>query len=479
MSQVISTQASMDLSSRIFKGFESHWKEGSGIWRPSYSPEENEAIQIVAREAFNLGMTLHQDLAGNAYFILKGKNPDMPVFMTGSHVDAVPQGGRYDGTAGVVAGLAAVKILLDEGFQAEQDIVVTIIRSEESAWFGSALLGSRLACGDVDYKILQKTRNDKVRKNGDVDISDPQDNLYSNMIRSGLSPAELESEMRGGHSLIPLDKIGAFVEVHIEQGPVLVTSHYNKLGVVTSIRGNTRCPSMIEFFGEAAHSGATPQYMRRDATLGAAKYITLLDSAFRRKEKAGADIVWSFPEIATPGGSSTTIPAFCTVRPEVRSTDTQVLEWAKRKIQQTTISVCSDLNLGWSDKNLDTIVISPPSQMTPRIVRQLEGLCQKFNFESVKLPSGAGHDAGTFARYGVPTGMIFIPHGNLGISHNPLEIMGLSDKDNPFSLTGGFARAVRLLAETMKGFPNTQNDPVNIRRDGRAFADGLSELRVA
>jgi N-carbamoyl-L-amino-acid hydrolase len=116
--------------------------------------------------------------------------------------------------------------------------------------------------------------------------------------------------------------------------------------------------------------------------------------------------------------------------------------------------------------------------MTPRIVRQLEGLCQKFNFESVKLPSGAGHDAGTFARYGVPTGMIFIPHGNQGISHNPSEIMGLSDKDNPFSLTGGFARAVRLLAETMKDFPNTQNDALNMRRDGRAFADGLSELRV-
>lgn len=467
----------MDLSRRVYQGFESHWKDG-GIWRPSYSPEENQAIDIVAREAFSLGMTAHQDLAGNAYFILKGKNPDMPVFMTGSHVDAVPQGGRYDGTAGVVAGLAAVKTLLDEDFQPEQDIVVTIIRSEESAWFGSALLGSRLACGDVDYKILQKTRSDKVRKNGDVDVSDPQDNLYSNMLRAGLSPAELEVEMQGRHSLIPLEKIGAFVEVHIEQGPVLVTEHYNKLGVVTSIRGNARCPNMIEFFGQAAHSGATPQFMRRDATLGAAKYITALDRAFRRKEKTGADIVWSFPEIATPGGSSTTVPAFCTVRPEVRSTDLQVLEWAKKKIQQTAISVCGDLNLSWSDKNLNSVVISPPSQMTTHIVRHLEGLCKKFNFEAVRLPSGAGHDAGTFARYGVPTGMIFIPHGNQGISHNPLEIMGLSDADNPFSLTGGFARAVRLLVEAMKDFPNTQNDPLNIRRDGGVFAGGLSELRV-
>lgn len=457
---------SMELSRRVYEGFESHWKDG-GIWRPSYSPEENEAIAIVAREAFSLGMTAHQDLAGNAYFILKGRNPDMPVFMTGSHVDAVPQGGRYDGTAGVVAGLAAVKTLLDGGFEPEQDIVVTIIRSEESAWFGSALLGSRLACGDVNPELLQNKRNES------------DDTLYTHMIRAGLSPAELENEMRGKHSLIPLEKIGAFVEVHIEQGPVLVTDHCNKLGIVTSIRGNTRCPNMIEFFGEAAHSGATPQSMRRDATLGAAKYITSLDSAFRRKEKSGADIVWSFPEIATPGGSSTTIPAFCTVRPEVRSTDPKVLEWAKEKIQQTVISTCCNLNLGWSGKNLSSVVISPPSHMTTHIVRHLEGLCQKFNFEAVKLPSGAGHDAGTFARYGVPTGMIFIPHGNKGISHNPSEIMGLSDTDNPFSLTGGFARAVRVLAEAMIDFSNTQNDPLNIRRDGGAFANGLGELRVA
>jgi len=368
---------------------------------------------------------------------------------------------------------------LAENFQPQQDIVVTIIRSEESAWFNSALLGSRMVCGDVDARILKNIRKDKIKKNGDADVSDPSDSLYSNMIGLGLSPAELENELRGRHALIPLETIGAFMEVHIEQGPVLVTEHYNKLGIVTGIRGNTRCPNMIGFTGEAAHSGATPQSMRRDAVLGAAEYISTLNREFRKKAKTGADIVWSFPEIGTPGGSSTTVPGYCEVRPEVRSLDPNVLQWAKSMMQTKAIAVCSDLGLGWSGANLESIVISPPSQMSLPIVRQLERLCQKFSFEAAKVPSGAGHDAGTFARFNVPTGMIFIPHGNNGISHNPAEIMTLSEKDDPFSPMGGFHRAVRLLAETMKDFPNTQNDPVNIRRAGREFAVGLSELRVA
>lgn len=456
---------SMKLSRRIYKELEKHWK-GGGIWRPSYSPEENEAISIVAKEALSLGMTAYQDLAGNAYFILKGKNPDMPVFMTGSHVDAVPQGGRYDGTAGVVAGLGAIQLLQTEERIAEQDIVVTIIRSEEGAWFNSALLGSRLACGDVDPKIILNKRNQS------------DDTLSTYMTKIGLNPHALAEQLQTKVPLILLEKIGVFIEVHIEQGPALLNSGH-ELGIVTGIRGNTRCPNMIEFFGEAAHSGATPQSMRRDATLGAAKFITALDSIFRIKEKTGTDIVWSFPEIGTPSGSSTTIPAFCNVRPEVRSTDPRVLEWAKGKIQQTAISVCRNLNLGWSGENLNSVIISPPSQMTTHIVRHLEGLCQKFKFEAIKLPSGAGHDAGTFARYGVPAGMIFIPHGNGGISHNPREIMALSEKGNPFSLTGGFSRAVRILAEAMMDFPSTQNAPVNIRRAGREFANGLAKLNLA
>jgi len=379
MNTFTAPQSAMDLSARIFQGFESHWKEGEGIWRPSYSPEENEAIIIVTREALALGMTICHDLAGNVYCVLKGSNPDMPVFMTGSHVDAVPNGGRYDGTAGVVAGLAAVKTLLEENFQPQQDIVVTIIRSEESAWFGSALLGSRLACGDVDKKILKTVR------------SQSQETLETHMIRSGLSPAELAYEMQGKHSLIPLEKIGVFIEVHIEQSPVLVTGqNYNKLGIVTDIRGNTRCPNMIEFFGEAAHSGATPQSMRRDAVIGAAQYIVALDSAFLGKANTDVDIVWSIPEIATPNGSSTTVPNFCTVRPEVRSTDMAVLQWAKEVIQQTAQQM-NKFGVRCSSENLQTVVISPPSQMTPNIVSHLNRLCQKFNFEAVKLPSGAGH----------------------------------------------------------------------------------------
>jgi len=90
-----------------------------------------------------------------------------------------------------------------------------------------------------------------------------------------------------------------------------------------------------------------------------------------------------------------------------------------------------------------------------------------------------GHDAGIFARFGVPTGMIFIPHGNNGISHNSSEIMALDKNDNPFSLSGGYNRAVRLLVEAMKDFPNTQGDPLNMRRNGGSFAEDLKEFVVA
>lgn len=433
----------MDLARDIYTSLERDWRdEPEGIWRPAYSEPESRAFVRIKEAAASIGMQSLQDLAGNAYFIYAGKNRNLPVLMTGSHMDAVPQGGRWDGTAGVVAGLAALKQLHDDGWQPEQDVVLVALRCEESAWFNVALLGSRFACGDAPADSLERVRNDTGKS------------LRAHMQDVGLDPDRLAEKVESKSPLIPVEHVAAFLETHIEQAGSLARLN-SDIGIVTGIRGNTRCPDMITFFGEAAHTGSTPQKMRQDAALGAANYMVGLDEIFQDIARSGQDIVWAFPEGGVVNGSPTTIAARYDIRPEVRSLDLGVLNMAKDAFASCArkIATARGLTLGG---NIENIVVSAPAMLNAEMQNRIHQSARRFCESIHTLPSGATHDAVTFAKAGVPTGMIFIPHGNGGISHNPNEIITLHSGEDPFSITGRFNTAVYVMVDFIKNFGSSQ-----------------------
>lgn len=425
----------MELCKKIFNNLDIQWLGNEeGIYRPAYSPQEEEAIKIIGVEASRLGMESYQDLAGNTYFILQGSDRYSPVFLTGSHVDAVPKGGKWDGIAGVVGALDAVSRITDKGLEPNVDIVVAILRSEESAWFGSALLGSKMACGQAGPEVLDYKRSDTQKK------------LRDYMQEIGLDNEALEEALCASRPLLPISRVGKFIEMHIEQGPTLISSDV-ELGFVTDIRGNVRFPDMISFFGRAAHTGGTPQIDRIDASLAAAYYQVELDKIFMEINKS-QDIVWAFPQGGVVNGSSTTVCARYDIRPEVRTIDPHVIGLAKRAFSEvaTKLEMERGISVG---KNIENCAIQDPAPMNQALLVWMEKIAKSKGLKVMRTISGSGHDAASFSKTGIPTGLIFMPHGLNGLSHNPREIITHEPQQDPFSMLGYFNKAVSCMMDLM------------------------------
>jgi len=180
----------------------------------------------------------------------------------GSHLDAVPQGGRYDGPAGVISALTAVKYLHDQKMRPPQDICVVAWRHEEVPPFNQFAIGSKLAVSDLKPDILGR----KQRETDSLTLEDL-------MKKNGLDTVALRKAMEEGKPLLPLDRIGRLIEVHIEQGSLLEEAG-SSLGIVTGIRGNVRFPNMICFRGVTGHTGTVPQAKRKDAARAAMLFGT-------------------------------------------------------------------------------------------------------------------------------------------------------------------------------------------------------------
>jgi len=424
----------MALARSLFSSFDNHWAgDDIGMDRAGYSARENEAIDMVKAQASAMGMDSYQDLAGNAYFIYRGADSTLPVFMMGSHLDAVPRGGRYDGPAGVVAGLAAIKAIHDSNVRPAQDICLTVFRNEESPWFGQFAVGSKLACGQLSAEFLQAAQKDDGRT------------LYAHMNEVGLNPAALEAALNEGQILLPIEQIGQFVELHIEQGSQLEKAN-KSLGIVSGIRGNLRFPKKIDFHGNAGHSGAVPQAERRDAVLAGVDFLAEFKALCIGEQANGNDLVWSCPIAHTGAGASpTTIPDFFTIQPEIRSLSPELLARMKTKLLESAQNLAAALNVR-IDIKPETIITSAPSLVSPQLQSKLEDTAQSLGIDTMRIASGAGHDAAILAQAGVDAGMMFMRHGNQGASHRPDEIMTQKEGDDAFSLSGDFANAINVLA---------------------------------
>src|SRR6202789_724438 len=216
-------QPDLELARSRFAGLSSATRRGRGIVRDSYGPGEQAAHDIMRAAAGAIGLEISLDAIGNLHMTLPGRDRGAPRIIIGSHLDSVPQGGNYDGAAGVVAGLCAVSGLRRAGIEPPCDIAVMAIRAEESAWFDIAYLGSGGAFGLLDPACLSIPRSDNGRS------------LEPTLLNTGFDPQAI----RERRPLLDASQIRAYLELHIEQGPTLVAEGL-PAAVVTGIRGRRR-----------------------------------------------------------------------------------------------------------------------------------------------------------------------------------------------------------------------------------------------
>ncbi len=340
------------------------------------------------------GLTVHLDAAGNLIGRREGRNPKAKPIVTGSHCDTVPSGGRFDGIIGVLAGIEVAHTLHEQGIILEHPFEVIDFLSEEPSDYGISCVGSRGLAGLLDETMLNERD-----QSGET--------LAAGIARIGGNPHTLSTPLR------PAGSTAAFVELHIEQGPVLET---NKLpiGVVTNIVGIRRFKVVVD--GQPDHAGTTPMDIRRDALVGAARIIEAVNGHARSMLGGPDYVVATIGHLILTPNASNAVPGHIEMMLEVRSDSAGVLEtFVEEAMSAVRPSVESlGLALGYTQ-----VSHSLPTDCTPFMVDLIEQAAQTLGYASMRMPSGAGHDAVYLAKTG-PMGMIFIPCLK-GRSHCPEE----------------------------------------------------------
>jgi acetylornithine deacetylase/succinyl-diaminopimelate desuccinylase-like protein len=318
-----------------------HIGNGVGANRVGGTPEEDEACALAVGWFEDAGLEVEVDGRGNVVGRLRGRSPELPEVWTGSHLDSVPEGGRFDGALGVVAGLAAVEAI----GQSERTMGVVVFREEETGCHGS--------------------------------------------------------RWRVGNAALP----GSYVELHIEQGPVLADAGA-PLGVVSSIAGIVRCSR--DFAGRADHAGTTPMDARQDALTAAAAYV--LEVRDRAAAIEGA--VATVGQMEIRPGAANVIPASVRVTVDARAPD-------QERVDQLVAA------LGLDDAHYRIAPVAMSGQVRQILREEVE----RAGAPVVELPSGAGHDAAPLSAAGVEAGMLFVRSLNGGASHSPQELSSPEDID--------------------------------------------------
>lgn len=418
--QTLDTAALRPLAERMFDEVRKLSFDGIGVTRESYGRGESAAADFLRNLAQAEGLKVETDRAANLIFSLPDDDGQAPAVWSGSHLDSVPQGGNFDGLAGIVAGLLCLIARKRAGAQAGPPLRVIGFRGEESAWFGKAYMGSGSLFGKVSAEdLLLKQRNSGVP-------------LADAMREAG---ADVDA-IRAGQKLFDKSRALAYLELHIEQGPVMVAREL-PLGVVSGIRGNVR-HNRISCFGEAGHSGAVPRWLRHDAMFAVADLIMRLDEHWRALLERGIDLVVTTGVVSTDAAehSISRIPGRVDFSFEARSKSIETLEGFYELMRTDCKAIARDRGVRFE---FDRRLLSDPAVMDARLCDVLSNACRAQNVPFEIIPSGAGHDAALFANAGIPSGMLFIRNANG--SHNPDEAMEMDD----------FMRGVQVLCDAVDG----------------------------
>ena len=394
------------LATQLFDTLAQRTRDTVGITRASYGEGEEFAHHLIAETGRAASLAIATDVAGNLYITLKGRDPAKGTFVIGSHLDSVPQGGNFDGAAGVIAGIAILTAWKRAGFEPPGDVAVMAIRAEESTWFPYSYVGSKAALGLLPKAALDIPRADTGRT------------LAQHMAELGFDP---DAVARGEAYCTP-DKLRGYVELHIEQGPVLVGREI-PVALVTGIRGSFRYRE-ARILGEYGHSGAVPRAYRRDAVVAAADFVTRLDLEWQRLEQAGHDLTITVGKLFTDPEQHafSKIAGEAGICIDVRSNSKPTLALVKASLD----TLAHDISRKYGVRlELGPMTGSDPADMDRDLLARFTSAAEELNVPYIQMASGAGHDAAVFAFAGIPAAMIFVRNQNG--SHNPNETMRMDD----------------------------------------------------
>jgi beta-ureidopropionase / N-carbamoyl-L-amino-acid hydrolase len=366
------------------------------VTRLVFSIKELRSRQFLIHQMRQIGLQIHIDRIGNIFGRLDGHNAKAPALLVGSHLDTVLHGGKFDGTMGVIAALEAVRTLKEQKFSVESPVEVVCFVGEESSRFGYSTLGSSLLAGEVHAKDLAHAADAQGTRLQDILASM---GIYRNNLRS----------LRRDPS-----SIKAYLELHIEQGPILEAKK-KSIGIVTSIAAPTRF--RVIFTGQADHSGTTPMEMRKDALVAASEFIVALEKIchqYSRMEKGR--VVGTVGAIKIDPGVINAIPGNAELSVDIRSITTDAKRRVVRRVQAGIREIARRRKI---QVELLPLREEEPVPLDKRLIRLIKECCASRNTDYEIMPSGAGHDAMQMAKI-TPAGMLFIP-SRRGISHSPLE----------------------------------------------------------
>jgi N-carbamoyl-L-amino-acid hydrolase len=375
--------------------------EHGGVSRPSFSPADFEARAWLKNKIEEACLCYRQDGAGNQFGRVERSGKTV---MAGSHIDPVPNGGMFDGAVGVVAALEAVRRILEEKTPLARPLEVAAFTDEEGNLVGD-FLGSRAFVGLLD--------KDEIR-NGKTSFGMP--------FRDVLKRTEFTAEgILAAHKQRP--ELEAYLELHIEQGPVLEDEGL-PIGIVEKIAGKHY--RQCAFIGESGHAGTTPLELRRDAFLGLADFA-LKATQYVAVKHYGSML--TIGKAALHPGSFSVIPGRADFTLEFRSTLPETLAAIENDVFALAEDIASTRGLTFVSRLVDK---TAPVTIAPRIVSLMEEECRALGYPSMRLSSGAGHDAQILAG-GCDVGMIFIPSPD-GISHAPGERVNWDDLEKGANL---------------------------------------------
>ena len=362
------------------------------VTRIVFGPADRKARAWMISLCESAGLSVRHDAIGNIFARWKGSDPLAAAVGTGSHIDAIPNAGKYDGVVGVLGGLEAIRSLQESGFHPRNSIELLVFTSEEPTRFGIGCLGSRLLSGTLSATGAEKLTD--------------KDGASLGLIRAG---AGFHGDLNGVR--LPSVYYKAFLELHIEQGPVLEREQIS-LGVVVKIAAPASFRIVIE--GSGGHEGAVLMPDRRDALCAAAEIILAIENA--AKTSGGPDTVATVGICDVFPSAINSIPASVTLAVDVRDTDLTRRDDVLRHVS----AFCADISISRQvSTRIEPLNADDPATCAPELVEALSKSCRDRGLKFLPMISRAYHDSLFMSRV-APTAMLFIPCRN-GYSHRPNE----------------------------------------------------------
>ena len=384
--------------------------EPPAVTRIVFTPTDLKARAWVISRCEEAGLAVQQDAIGNIFARWNGADPAAPAVGTGSHIDAIPNAGKYDGVVGVLGGLEAIRALQRSGFRPKRSIELLVFATEEPTRFGIGCLGSRLLSGTLSAGAASKLKD----RNGET--------VDEVRRKAGLDGNLQDVKLAKGY-------YKAFVELHIEQGPLLERAK-TSLGIVKSIAAPASLRISIE--GSGGHAGGVLMPDRKDALCAAAELILAIENAARAT--GAVDTVATVGVCDVFPGAVNSIPSRVGMTLDIRDTDLARRDGAMKAIESTAQNIAAKRQVSIQSELLNA---DAPADCAPGVRSALADSCREHGFPFLEMVSRAYHDSLFISRI-APTGMLFIPCRN-GYSHRPDEYAAPED----------IARGALVLAEAL------------------------------